>query len=355
MNWEPLPKDVVVTTVLPTFRRPELLARAIRSVLGQTYPHLEVCVYDNASGDATGDVVRALVGEDSRVRYHCHPENVGLNRNFLHGLGRVDTPLFSFLSDDDLIFPELYARALRAFRERPSLGFFCGNVMDLDPTGRVLRECPLEEGLYEPPRGLLEMAGRGHPQWAGMVFRRQVLDRIGLLDPDNEAFDLEFELRAASRFEYAVDSAPAGIFSRPAAPQFERLRDVYRALLRTAARFRDDLELPVAVRQETERLLTSRATVQLASWAFGAIARGDYALARQLGAVMAEFPGGSRSAWLPRSLAALAERVWPVGRLLSLLYDCRTRRRRSVEARMTQRLRETGQAARFGLELSSEA
>ena len=62
----------LITTIIPTYRRSEKLKRAIQSVLAQTYPHFQICVYDNASGDETADVVAALAKEDSRVQYFCH-------------------------------------------------------------------------------------------------------------------------------------------------------------------------------------------------------------------------------------------------------------------------------------------
>jgi glycosyltransferase involved in cell wall biosynthesis len=50
----------LITTIIPTYRRPKLLRRAIKSVLNQTYLHFQVCVYDNASGDETAEVVSEL-------------------------------------------------------------------------------------------------------------------------------------------------------------------------------------------------------------------------------------------------------------------------------------------------------
>ena len=44
----------LITTVIPTYRRPHMLQRAIRSVLDQTYPHFKICVYDNASKRRNG-------------------------------------------------------------------------------------------------------------------------------------------------------------------------------------------------------------------------------------------------------------------------------------------------------------
>ena len=43
----------LITTIIPTYQRPQLLRCAIQSVLDQTYANFQVCVYDNASGDET--------------------------------------------------------------------------------------------------------------------------------------------------------------------------------------------------------------------------------------------------------------------------------------------------------------
>ena len=96
----------IVTTVIPTFRRPHLVRRAIWSALGQSYPHVRVLVADNASGDNTAEAVAEIYGHDSRVAYYCHPKNIGSYPNFNFGIQQVETPFFSLLSDDDALAPD---------------------------------------------------------------------------------------------------------------------------------------------------------------------------------------------------------------------------------------------------------
>src|SRR5512136_722492 len=95
----------VITTVIPTFRRPYLLRRAIQSVLNQTYPHFQVWVYDDASGDETASVVSAIAQRDRRVHYYCHPRNIGMIANFSYSIKSTPPPYFSMLCDDDLLLP----------------------------------------------------------------------------------------------------------------------------------------------------------------------------------------------------------------------------------------------------------
>ena len=67
--------NLLVTVILPTFNRANMLSRAIKSVLDQEYKDIELIVVDDASKDNTREVVGSFV--DSRVKYICLEENSG--------------------------------------------------------------------------------------------------------------------------------------------------------------------------------------------------------------------------------------------------------------------------------------
>lgn len=89
----------LVSVILPTHNRAAQLPRAIRSVLAQTYPNLELIVVDDASTDATPDVVGGF--QDPRLRYLRLPHNrrAAAARNV--GIREARGALISFLDDDD--------------------------------------------------------------------------------------------------------------------------------------------------------------------------------------------------------------------------------------------------------------
>ena len=66
----------LITTIIPTYRRPKYLKKAIESILSQTYPHFQIWVCDNASGDETAEVVAEFSKKDPRVHYFCHEKNI---------------------------------------------------------------------------------------------------------------------------------------------------------------------------------------------------------------------------------------------------------------------------------------
>lgn len=207
----------MITTIIPTYRRPKLLRRAIRSVLNQTYPHFQVCVYDNASNDETASVVAEMAKTDSRVKYYCHEKNIGSNLNFQYGLEHVKTPFFSFLSDDDVLLPNFYETAMAGFDKFPDAMFSAGSTIFINSKGRVMvvsLSSWKREGYYAPPESLFAILnGDYHPTWTGVLFRKEVVEKVGLLDLSVGApADIDFELRIAARFPIVVSKEPCAIF-----------------------------------------------------------------------------------------------------------------------------------------------
>jgi glycosyltransferase involved in cell wall biosynthesis len=93
----------LVTVAIPTRNRPELLARAINSLLIQSYERIEIIVADNAS---TVDLrpIQNLYA-DAGIRWFRHDENLGMVGNWNFCLDQAKGELFLMLSDDDVLMP----------------------------------------------------------------------------------------------------------------------------------------------------------------------------------------------------------------------------------------------------------
>ena len=197
----------IITAIIPTYRRPQLLRRAIRSVLNQTYPHLKVLVCDNASNDETADVVAEFMLFDQRVSYHCHAENIGMVPNFNFGMSHVDTPYFSVLSDDDVILPNFYADAMRNFEKYPNAIMAGGVTVEIITGERISYPAAYywDKELYvEAPNGFLEQINRYFPILTSIVFRQRIIAEIGLFDVNLVASDLDYALRISPHFSYVM-------------------------------------------------------------------------------------------------------------------------------------------------------
>lgn len=93
----------LISVILPTYNRRELLLRAIDSVLSQTHSELEVIVVDDASGDGTQTAVLEL--HDERIRYVRLPENAGACAARNRGLAMARGEYIAFQDSDDVFHP----------------------------------------------------------------------------------------------------------------------------------------------------------------------------------------------------------------------------------------------------------
>ena len=94
----------LVTVAIPTYNRPELLRRALRSVALQTYPNLEVIIADNCSDNYRfEDIISQFKDRFKSCKFIKHPQNIGPINNFFYCLDIAHGEFFMWLADDDEI------------------------------------------------------------------------------------------------------------------------------------------------------------------------------------------------------------------------------------------------------------
>jgi glycosyltransferase involved in cell wall biosynthesis len=101
----PIPPGIapLVSVGVPVYNGEQFLAGAVRSVLAQDYPNLEVIICDNASEDGTEEICRAVASKDPRVRYLRTRTNIGLLGNFRQALDEARGKYFTWLAHDDVM------------------------------------------------------------------------------------------------------------------------------------------------------------------------------------------------------------------------------------------------------------
>lgn len=105
-----------VTVVIPTHNRADLLPRAVRSALDQTYRHLEVLVIDDGSSDETPSVLERLSLQDERLRFLRNDVPTGAPAARNRGITEARGTFVAGLDDDDEWHPERIARMLSVYR-----------------------------------------------------------------------------------------------------------------------------------------------------------------------------------------------------------------------------------------------
>lgn len=200
----------LVTVIITTYKRkPELLKRAINSVISQTFTDWEIIVVDDSPADyELRDEVRDTVQQFSaeyRILYVQHTKNLGASAARNTGINLAKGDYVSFLDDDDEYLPQKLEHQLNRFT--PDIGLvYCRHYHIDDSSGQaqeVLKPC-LEGRLYDV---LMRENVIGAPSF--VMVRTECLESVGEFDVwalTSEDYDLW--VRLAERYNVGfVDEA----------------------------------------------------------------------------------------------------------------------------------------------------
>ncbi len=103
-----------VSVVIPTYQRPDLVIRAVRSALGQTVAEIEVIVVVDGRDEATCSALHTV--GDARLRIHVPPRRLGNADARNAGIALARAEWVAFLDDDDEWLPQKLEAQLRVAR-----------------------------------------------------------------------------------------------------------------------------------------------------------------------------------------------------------------------------------------------
>lgn len=302
-----------ITTVIPTYRRPKTLKRAVQSILNQSYPHFQVCIYDNASGDETAAVVRELMQKDPRVKYHCHSTNIGSNANFQYGLEHVTTPYFSFLSDDDFVLPNFYETTLEGFKRYPEIAFCGGRMISIDLDGKINSVRPEFKGerYFSLPDGALEFFDGEIPLWTSILFKKEAVDRIGSLRQDLLAIDLDFVGRIAISYPFLIKSQPCAIFvvHPDSISHSADMSAYYPGIFSIIHRLKDQKDLAPVFRDKFEKIMMKKLAKIIFFIGLGHSKKKNFTEAHRAAAILTDAFNKNASGSLLAAAALFAEKM----------------------------------------------
>ncbi len=115
-------KDNLISIIVPAFNAEKTLEMTIRSIQGQSYDRWEVLVVDDASSDATGELMRRLAEADHRIHPIFLEKNQGAAVARNEGLRQAEGRYVAFLDADDY-WDSLKLEKQLEFMQRNSYGF----------------------------------------------------------------------------------------------------------------------------------------------------------------------------------------------------------------------------------------
>ena len=184
------PAVPLVSIVLPTHNGTRYLRQSVESCLGQTHRNVELVIVDDASTDATPQIVASFA--DSRIVSLRNHRNLGLPASLNVGFARTGGEYLTWTSDDNWYEPNALERMLDFLTERQARFVRCDYILH-----RADGEVP-DQRVELPESARFETS---NPVGACFLYHRSVREAVGGYDPEASlAEDYDYWIRAAQKF-----------------------------------------------------------------------------------------------------------------------------------------------------------
>lgn len=187
---------LTVSVGIVAWNADEVLARCVASVRAQSYPHIVLHVWDNASADRGRGMVAQVTADEERT---LSKVNVGFSGAHNRLIARTDAACYLCLNPDAVLTVDYVARLVEALEATPEAGSATGRLLRLDTpdvldsTGIVMTrdQRHLDRGADEPAAGRFEDGPEEifGPSGAAALYRRAMLDDVAVR---GEIFDEDF-------------------------------------------------------------------------------------------------------------------------------------------------------------------
>lgn len=125
----------LVSVIIASYNHGRYIEESILSVLGQTYPNIELLVVDDGSKDDSVERIRRLQAEhgfDFQVQ-----QNQGLTATLNGAIARAKGSLIAPFGSDDIMLPERIAIQVAYMQDKPKVGICAGNIELIDGDGNL--------------------------------------------------------------------------------------------------------------------------------------------------------------------------------------------------------------------------
>ncbi len=194
----------LVSVIIPTYNRRNLIEGTIESVLSQTYNNFELIIVDDGSTDGTKSVVEKI--DDRRITYRAHKKNRGANAARNTGLKSANGEYIAFIDSDVVWLPEKIEKQVKTIQNtNNSVGaIYCDSYGQFE---NYLKEVPLPEISGNIYKDLL--GSKIFIPTSQLLFKSECFDKCGNWDIELPCFnEYDLCLRIAQEYNFSYLSRP---------------------------------------------------------------------------------------------------------------------------------------------------
>lgn len=178
-----------VSIIIPVFNTEKYIAKAVESIINQTYSNIELIIVDDASTDSTYQICENYAQRDNRIRLYKNNSNLGMMANWNKALDYVTGEYWGKLDADDWWDITFVEKCVSILDVQHETGMVCGRYVIVDENDNIdfssEYQLPLEfqnqstDFIWKVKQGPSGMFIPNLSQQGNGLIRTEVLTKLG--------------------------------------------------------------------------------------------------------------------------------------------------------------------------------
>ncbi len=168
-----------VSIIISVYNSEVHIRESIESILGQSFTDFEVIVIDDASTDATSEILHEYTEKDARVRSFRNEQNLGLTKSLNKAIRESSGTYIARMDADDIAYPERFEKQVAFLSSCPNYGLVGSWAIVIDNQGKEIDQYQWETKDGEIRKNLIKYNCIIHPS---IMMRAEVLEIVGYYD-----------------------------------------------------------------------------------------------------------------------------------------------------------------------------
>lgn len=182
----------LVSVIMPVFNEQEYLSKSIESILNQTFRDFEFIIVDDASTDASSEILKRYASEDRRSVLIRNPVNQGLALSLNNALSVAKGEFIARMDADDIAVKDRLEIQLAFLNKNPEISLVGSSMYMIDFKGNIITQYDTIANPQIFKKRIYYKNSSPHPTW---MFRKKILKDIKRYRDIPTSQDYDFLMR----------------------------------------------------------------------------------------------------------------------------------------------------------------
>ncbi len=165
-----------ISVVMSCLNSELTIARSIKSILDQSYPHFEFIIIDDGSRDNTSEIIKSFAEKDNRILFLQNNINKGLSYSLNRGIKKAKGEWIARMDADDFSDPDRLYQQYKYLEKNPHIDVLGSGMTRVSDNGDLIDQVSLYAYHKEIVKNIFDKPPIYHPT---ALIRKSVFEEHG--------------------------------------------------------------------------------------------------------------------------------------------------------------------------------